>query len=350
MPDKKDDIINKIVNHFKDKDGKYFIEKVNQNDLIHIKYISKWMNSMSLKDVKITYENIISDISKSHDNLPDKISVKLPVKLPVKVHVKLPVKVPVKVPFIFPVKYPLKYQVIPLLKNKNIFNNVAKILKGASVQNIKDAMVLSMKALKDIHIQDDGRIKEYFTHNDITPLNIVYTDSSYTDLYLKDFGSYGRLTDINGNRDLKPIHEIRGTPLYMSTMRHIVSVKDYMDDFQSFAWVILDLLGDKPIGKGMPWGEVSNVKKANVEIYEKKIEFMKKYNDSNYIKSIENGTLSSHNISVIRELANYTYERGEKVDKYETDIKLVIGSWNTYYSVYNEKYYTDIEKILNKLK
>jgi len=338
MPEKKDDIINKIVNHFKDKDGKYFIEKINQNEVIHIKYISKWMSSMSLKDVKLTYENIISDISNSHDKLPDKIVDKLPDKIADNIPVK------------YPVKFPVKYQVIPLLKNKNIFNNVAKILKGASVQNIKDAMILSIKALKDIHIQDDGRIKEYFTHNDITPMNIVYTESSYTDLYLKDFGSYGRLTDINGDRDLRPIHEIRGTPLYMSTMRHIVSVKDYMDDFQSFAWVILDLLGDKPIGNGMPWGEVSNVKKANVEIYEKKIEFIEKYNDTNYIKNIENGTLSSHNISIIGELANYTYERGDKVDKYITDIKLVIGPWNAYYSIYNEKYYTDIEKIIKKLK
>jgi hypothetical protein len=141
-----------------------------------------------------------------------------------------------------------------------------------------------------------------------------------------------------------------GTPLYMSSMQHITSIIDYMDDFQAIAWMILDLLGDKPISVGMPWGIISDVKNANKEIYDKKIEFMKKCNDYNYAKSIENGTLSLHNISVIGELANYTLERADKISKYETDLKITNGPWDGYYSNYNEKYYTDIEKIINKLK
>jgi hypothetical protein len=38
----------------------------------------------------------------------------------------------------------------------------------------------------------------------------------------------------------------------MSIMQHEKSIYDYMDDLQAFAWMLLDLLGDRPVSEGLP--------------------------------------------------------------------------------------------------
>ena len=485
MSIKKNDMIIKLVKHLKNKDGNYFIEKVNQTELIHDKYISNWLSIMSLKDIKNIYDNVVLHISKSpvksslknekvetvkkkqiiiyQDFLPfdtvrevknfeetienivekysrnksklqqaimvltqlfkddiiktkdynyntfevkivDYLSLRDDTLLYIGIVIsggklmgkKVVVKVQPRIPPLYKkddvdkkkaIDLNFGYQVsteshimssfskncknalVPeaysyggikpiiegdieryILISELLGSDLSKVLKGSTVENIKIAMINSIYALKTIHSCDLKNNNFSFIHKDIKHENIVFTDSSYKNVKIIDFGSTENLFDINKNRKLKPRTAIEGTPLYMSTMQHIVSLDDYMDDFQAFAWMILDLLGDKLIGSGMPWIKISNVKNANKERYDKKIEFMKKCNDPNYAKNIENGTLSLHNISVIGELANYTLERADKVNKYDTDLKITNGPWNAYYSIYNEKYYEDIEKIIKKLK
>jgi len=483
---KKYDMIIKLVENLKNKDGVYFIEKINHPDVIHVKYISKWLSSMSLKDVKTLYGNLVSKKSKSPPKSPDKdvenvdnvakkqitnyqdflpfdtvrekknfgetiqylidkysrnksklrqaimvlsqlfkgdiiktkdynykvfevkivdyLSLRDDTLLYIGIVIsdgklmgkKVIVKVQPRIPPLYKtadidkkkaIDLNFGYQVsqeshimtqfsknckkalVPeaysyggvkpiiegdieryILISELLGDDLSKVLKGAAVETIKIAMIKSIYALKTMHSCDLKDKKLSFIHKDIKHENIVFTNSSHKNVKIIDFGSTENLFDINRNRMFKPRIKIEGSPLYMATMQHIKSLNDYMDDFQAFAWMILDLLGDKPIGSGMPWAKVSNVKNANKERYDKKIEFMKKCNDPNYAKKIENGTLSSHNISVIGELANYTLERSNKIDKYATDLDYQNGPWRAYYSEYNEKYYTDIEKIINKLK
>ena len=59
-----------------------------------------------------------------------------------------------------------------------------------------------------------------------------------------------------------------------------------------------------------------------------------------------NGTLNKNNINVIGEIAEYTINRADKSNKYNTDLKTPTG---LYFTEYNEQYYTDIEHIINKL-
>jgi len=496
MPIKKDDMIIKLVENLKNKDGYYFIEKINQSVVIHNKYISKWLSSMSLKDVKTLYDNLVSKISKSPNKSPTKSPDKPPLKtkdvkkvdnvakkqitnyqdfLPfdtvreknnfketiqflvdkysrnksklqkaimvlsqlfkgdiiktkdynykdfeVKIidylslrddtllyigivisageliGKKVVVKVQPRIPPLYKkddvdkkkaIDLNFGYQVtsesyimtrfrqvcdkalVPeaysygavkpiiegdigryILISELLGDDLSKVLKGATVETIKIAMVKSIYALKTMHSCDLKDNNVSFIHKDIKHENIVFTDSSYKNVKIIDFGMSENLFDINRNRVLKTRTKYEGSPLYMATMQHISSLNDYMDDFQAFAWMILDLLGDKPIGSGMPWAKVSNAKNANKERYDKKVEFMKKCNDPNYVSTLENGTLSAHNISIIGELANYTLERADKIKKYVTDLDYQNGQWRAYYSDYNEKYYTDIEKIINKLK
>jgi len=495
MAHKKDNMLEKLVTHFENKDVNYFISKINDKNDIHNKYVKKWLSVLTLKDVKSLYNNVILEKSKTPDKSPLKnidknvmLEIKPPIVNPIIDIVKgaieyLPfetirtikninetigdivqkynrkkkcllksimilsqlfkddivimkdnnykdieviivdylslrnetllyigvvqsagklkgknvvVKVQARIPELYKkddidkknkIKLDYSYQITTEYDTMRIFekncsnalvpksyayglikpliegdmeryilisellgNDLSKVLKGNTVENIRNASIMSIYALKTMHSCNiiDGKIS--FIHNDIKHENIVFTDSTNKNVKLIDFGITENIFDRNGNRNLKPIYASDGTPLYMSSMQHITSIIDYMDDFQAIAWMILDLLGDKPISVGMPWGIISDVKNANKEIYDKKIEFMKKCNDANYAKSIENGTLSLHNISVIGELANYTLERADKMNKYETDLKITNGPWNGYYSDYNEKYYEDIETIIKKLK
>ena len=492
MAHKKDDMLEKLVKHFENNDGNYFISKINDKEDIHTKYVKKWLSVLTLKDVKSLYNNVIFEKSNSPDkvvplkNIDKKekiekqqqpivnsksdieylpfetirnvknlqetiggivqkysrnkknllrsimilsqlfkndivimkdnkykdIEVKIIDYLSLRNETllyigvvqsigelngkKVVVKVQARIPELYKnddidkkkkINLDYSFQITtendimynfekncssalvpksyaygllkPLIEgdmeryiliSELLGNDLSKVLKGATVENIKVAMIKSIYALKTIHCCDLKNNNLSFIHKDIKHENIVFTDSANTDIKIIDFGLTENIFDRYGNRDIKPVPKGGGTPLYMSTMQHMISIKDYMDDFQAFAWMILDLLGDKPIGSGMPWEIVSSGKNANKEIYDKKMEFMENCNDTNYTVNIENGTLSSHNISIIGELANYTLKRADKVDKYDSDLKKTHCNWIAYYSNYNDKYYEDIENIIKKLK
>jgi hypothetical protein len=124
-------------------------------------------------------------------------------------------------------------------------------------------------------------------------------------------------------------------------MKHKKSIDDYMDDLQSFVWSILDVLGDKEISTGMPW-----YGNNNDEIYNKKMEFIEKCKDPEYVTGIANGTLTPNNIAIIGELAGYTIGRADKPNSYPTDLKTAGG---LYYSEFNEKYYSDMSALIKML-
>jgi serine/threonine protein kinase len=212
-------------------------------------------------------------------------------------------------------------------------------LKSKSVENIKNIMLLSLNALELLHNCNINK-KESFIHKDIKPENIVFGDSNEDTVKLIDFGTTANLYKYDGQRNMIPAPS-EGTNYYMSTMKHKKSIDDYMDDLQSLVWSILDVLGDKEISKGMPW-----YGNNNDEIYNKKVEFIEKCKDVEYVAGIANGTLTPNNIAIIGELAAYTIGRADKSNKYPTDLKTKEG---LYYSDFNKKYYSDMSTMINKL-
>lgn len=212
--------------------------------------------------------------------------------------------------------------------------DLAKGLKFKSVDRIKKDIIACIKAFQIMH-----KCGQF--HLDIKHENIVYSDATEKTIKIIDFGSTESVNNRNNERIFEPRKPNEGTPLYMATMQHNASIKDYMDDLQAFAWMLLDLLGDKPIAQGLPWSN----KKLN-ELKNAKLEFIENCKNDSYTNNIQNGTLTKHNISIIGELANYTIDRADKKDKYTTDKKTSKG---LYYCDYNDQYYTDIINIINKL-
>ena len=223
-----------------------------------------------------------------------------------------------------------------ILVSELLGKDLSKSLKQTSVANIKKNIILALKAVQKMH-------KCNYIHLDIKHENIVFSDYTEKEIKVIDFGLAESIYNRNNERNIVPRKPGEGSPLYMATMQHYVSVKDFMDDLQAFAWMLLDLLGDKPIIEGMPWYGL-DIKK----IYEAKSYFIanyKNYNDP-FISSMFNGTLNKNNINVIGEIAEYTINRADKSTKYNTDLKTSTG---LYFTEYNEQYYTDIERIINKL-
>ena len=216
--------------------------------------------------------------------------------------------------------------------------DLSKSLKHKSVDNIKTNIIKALYSLQKMHKCTLGLV-----HFDIKHENIVFADSTEQEIKIIDFGSTESLFDKKKERILTPRKPGEGTPLYMSIMQHEQSIKDYMDDLQAFAWMLLDLLGDKPIGEGMPWYNV----KIPTHRKDLKIDFIKNCRNDNYTDTIANGTLTKHNIGIIGELADYTMGRADKKSKYSTDLKTPSG---LYYSQYNDNYYKDIANIINKLQ
>ncbi len=214
--------------------------------------------------------------------------------------------------------------------------DLAKGLKFKSVNKIKIDIISCIKAFQIMH-------KCGHLHLDIKHENIVYSDATEKTIKIIDFGTSESVNNIHNERKFDPRTPNEGTLLYMATMQHNVSIKDYMDDLQAFAWMLLDLLGDKPIGYGIPW---CGNKKPD-EVKNAKLHFIENCKNDSYTNDIQNGTLTKHNISIIGELANYTIERANKKDKYKTD---KITSKGLYYCDYNDQYYIDIINIINKLK
>jgi hypothetical protein len=128
-----------------------------------------------------------------------------------------------------------------------------------------------------------------------------------------------------------------------------------MDDLQAIAWTLLDLYNSDSldtIGQNLSWSLKPN-------ILELKEQFIQDYknNFTNSEVYIKNPKLTKHNLFVIGELADYTHERSNKINKKTTDklnrvenkktMKTIVEN---YYSDYNDEYYDDIVAILNKLK
>ena len=223
-----------------------------------------------------------------------------------------------------------------VLVSELLGRDLSKTLKHTTVANIKSKIIDALRSLQKMH-------KCNFIHLDIKHENIVFSDPTEKQVKIIDFGLAENIYDRHNKRNLLPRKPGEGSPLYMATMQHYESVKDFMDDLQAFAWMLLDLLGDKPIIIGMPWYG-SYLKK----IYIDKNYFIENYKNHNdaFIANILNGTLNKNNINVIGEIAEYTINRADKSTKYNTDLKTSTG---LYFTEYNEQYYTDIASIINKL-
>jgi hypothetical protein len=214
------------------------------------------------------------------------------------------------------------------------------ILKGQHIDIIKKSILLAINALKKFH--ECGLL-----HMDIKHENMMFSTSDMNEVKLIDFGSTEEILNRHGNRKLdEPVKGIEGTPMYMSIGQHEKNIKDYMDDIQAFAWMLLDLLSDRLIMQGMYWFGFNYQ-----EICDKKKEFIynaingfpnKQYNDL-----FIGGNLTEHNLKVIGELAVYSYKRADMANKYSSD--KYQSKYNYYYSDFNDNYYKDIAKIINKL-
>ena len=226
-----------------------------------------------------------------------------------------------------------------VLVSELLGKDLSRALKNASVEHIKNSVILAVKSLHLMHNCDE---KYAFLHLGIKHENFVFTDPTETAVKIIDFGSTENLFDRNGERNLKPRKPGEGTPLYMSIMQHKSSIMDYMDDLQAFAWMLLDLLGDRAISIGLPWYSVI----LSIDRLTLKMEYIENYKNDEYVNKYANGTLTKHNMAVIGELAEYTMKRADKPDKYPTYLKT---PERLYYSEYNEQYYEDIINIIKKI-
>jgi serine/threonine protein kinase len=218
-----------------------------------------------------------------------------------------------------------------------------------NISNIRDIFILILKALKSMH---NCNLNKYISivHRDIKPENIVFTDNTRNEIKIIDFGISTNVFDVKNTRNLKENTGRYGTLYFMSIMQHKTYVIDYLDDLQAISWMLLDILGKK---RNILYYSDNNIDidKKHLD-YDKivcnnKINFLKNYKNPEYIKTIEDERLTENNISVIGEIVEYTMARADKINNYPTDKKTSNG---VYYSDYNELYYSDIEKILSKLK
>ena len=218
-----------------------------------------------------------------------------------------------------------------------------------NISNIRDIFILILKALKSMH---NCNLNKYISiiHRDIKPENIVFTDNTRNEIKIIDFGISTNIFDVKNMRNLKENTGRYGTLYFMSIMQHKTYVIDYLDDLQAISWMLLDILGKK---KNILYYSDHNIDMDKKHLdYDKivcnnKINFLKNYKNPEYIKTIEDERLTENNISVIGEIVEYTMARADKINNYPTDKKTSNG---VYYSDYNELYYNDIEKILNKLQ
>jgi serine/threonine protein kinase len=261
-----------------------------------------------------------------------------------------------------------KYYDYGMIKNENIKSKIQKtqiekyvliteFLHNGDLKNIvynntkeiKSIFIEVIKALKLLH-------KCGYLHLDIKHENIMFSNESKDKIKLIDFGLTEAVFDRNGIRQKLDIKSpIEGSPLYMSIAQHKGQIRDYMDDLQAIAWTLLDLYNSDSldtIGQNLSWSLKPN-------ILELKEQFIQDYknNFTNSEVYIKNPKLTKHNLFVIGELADYTHERSNKINKKTTDklnrvenkktMKTIVEN---YYSDYNDEYYDDIVAILNKLK
>lgn len=216
-------------------------------------------------------------------------------------------------------------------------------LKHKNVSEIKRGTILALNALRFMHIPDKNG-QNSVIHLDVKHENFSFGLGESTEIVkVIDFG----ISEIvSRSSSIIPTVQTRvsGTPMYMSTMkqsgRYII---DYMDDLQALAWMLLDLLGGRPI-RAMPWsGGMTHEERLASKEY-----FLAHCVDPEYTDAITNGTLTPHNIHVIAELAEYTRSQADKCTQcvYDTDMKFN----GCYYSYYNPRYYKDIRMIIEKIE
>ena len=228
-----------------------------------------------------------------------------------------------------------------VLVTKLLGNDLLQLQGIKDISKIRRIFILILRALQSMHncnLQKNISI----VHLDIKPHNIVFADNNMDEIKIIDFGLSINILNVNGERIMKVQKGYAGTLLYLPTMFNKKYIIDYMNDIQSFAWVLLDLLCDNNIlTKGFK-------EKDSIEntIYNNKIQFINNYRNIEYIKTIESGNLTANNIAVVGEIVEYTIDRANKPNRYPTDKKMENG---IFYCDYNDAYYNDIEMILNKL-
>ena len=229
-----------------------------------------------------------------------------------------------------------------VLVSKLLGNDLLQLKGIKDISKIRRIFILILRALQSMHncnLQKNISI----VHLDIKPHNIVFADNNMDEIKIIDFGLSINILNVNGERIMKVQKGYAGTLLYLPTMFNKKYIIDYMNDLQSFAWVLLDLLCDNNIlTKGFK-------EKDSIEntIYNNKIQFINNYRNMEYIKTIESGNLTANNIAVVGEIVEYTIDRANKPNRYPTDKKMENG---IFYCDYNDVYYNDIEMILNKLR
>ena len=229
-----------------------------------------------------------------------------------------------------------------VLVSKLLGNDLLQLQGIKDISKIRRIFILILRALQSMHncnLQKNISI----VHLDIKPHNIVFADNNMDEIKIIDFGLSINILNVNGERIMKVQKGYAGTLLYLPTMFNKKYIIDYMNDLQSFAWVLLDLLCDNNIlTKGFK-------EKDSIEntIYNNKIQFINNYRNMEYIKTIESGNLTANNIAVVGEIVEYTIDRANKPNRYPTDKKMENG---IFYCDYNDAYYNDIEMILNKLR
>jgi serine/threonine protein kinase len=229
-----------------------------------------------------------------------------------------------------------------VLVSKLLGNDLLQLKGIRDISKIRRIFILILRALQSMHncnLQKNISI----VHLDIKPHNIVFADNNMNEIKIIDFGLSINILNANGERVMKVQKGYAGTLLYLPTMFNNKFIIDYMNDIQSFAWVLLDLLCDNNI---LTRGLKENDSIQNT-IYNNKIQFINNYRNMEYIKTIESGNLTPNNIAVIGEIVEYTIDRANKPKRYPTDKKM---DNEIFYSDYNDAYYNDIEMILNKLQ
>jgi serine/threonine protein kinase len=228
-----------------------------------------------------------------------------------------------------------------VLVSKLLGNDLLQLKGIRDISKIKRIFILILRALQSMHncnLQKNISI----VHLDIKPHNIVFADNNMNEIKIIDFGLSINILNANGERVMKVQKGYAGTLLYLPTMFNKKFIIDYMNDIQSFAWVLLDLLCDNNIlTRGLK--EKDSIQNT---IYNNKIQFINNYRNMEYIKTIESGNLTPNNIAVIGEIVEYTIDRANKPNRYPTDKKF---DNEIFYCDYNDAYYNDIEMILNKL-
>lgn len=217
-----------------------------------------------------------------------------------------------------------------ILVSELLGKDLAKSLKNKDINDIKKYVIMALRAVQKLH-------KCNYIHLDIKHENLVFSDSTEKEIKIIDFGMAEYIYNRHNQRNLELRKPNEGSPLYMSTMQHTSSIKDFMDDIQAFGWMLLDLLSDNEIGYSMPWNGLPIQK-----IFQMKQEFIKNYENDSYISNIINGKLNKNNLKIIGKIVKYTLNEKLKLSH-------TIKNKEYYYTEYNDKYYDDIILLINKL-